>query len=168
VCNIIFGKKIQTSQCHLGQPKNFNHHPMVGGCWMVTQKIPIRHIGIVQWWLNVFSRQEREHVICFWKFFINDFSKNIWHAPFYGNRKVGNRIFSIVARSICLQLPFLMKDARVLIKILMCQLQNDYIISILTTLLCTIGKPLMCKGPLMHGFIMFKFVVQKLFNILKN
>jgi len=30
------------------------------------------------------------------------------------------------------------------------------------------GKPLICKDPLTHGFIMFKFVLQKLFNILKN
>lgn len=153
--------------------KKFQSPSNGGGVLDGDQKnsIAIQHIDIVRWWLNVFSHQEREHVICFWKFFINDFFKNIWHAPFCGNRRVGNRIFSIVARStteIYLQSPFVMTDAWLIIKILMCQLQNDYITSILTTLLRTIGKPLMCKGPLTHGFIMFKFVVQKLFNILKN
>jgi hypothetical protein len=92
------------------------------------------------------------------------------HTPFCGYRMVDNKKKFIVARSTTktyFRSPFVTKVAQLLIKILMRQLQNDCIMSILTTMFGTIGKPLMCRGPLRHGFIMFKFVVQKLFNILK-
>jgi hypothetical protein len=144
--------------------KKFQSPSNCGGVLDGDQKnsIAIQHIGII------FSRYEREHVICFWKVLVNDFSKNMWHALFCGNHRVGDWNFFIVVRStikIYFQPPLVTKVARVLIKIFMRQLQNDCITSVLTALLSTIGKPLMCKGPLMHGFIIFKFVMQKLFNI---